>query len=93
MTQEITIPFSLSGVRLDGALAQLFPEHSRSRLKAWLEEGHVKVDGAVLPGKTKLEGGEILVANLPEPEIQTEALAEDIPISVIFEVEHLLVIN
>ncbi len=93
MTQEITIPFSLAGTRLDGALAQLFPEHSRSRLKAWLEEGHVKVDGEVLPGKTKLDGGEILIANLPEPEIQTEALAEDIPISVIFEDEHLLVIN
>ena len=78
MTQEITIPFSLAGTRLDGALAQLFPEHSRSRLKAWLDEGHVTVDGAVLPGKTKLDGGEILIANLPEPEIQTEALAEEL---------------
>ena len=93
MTQEITIPFSLAGTRLDSALAQLFPEHSRSRLKSWLDEGFVKVDGAVLAGKTKLEGGEILVANLPEAEIQTEALAEDIPINVVFEDEHLLVIN
>jgi 23S rRNA pseudouridine1911/1915/1917 synthase len=87
------VPYELADMRLDAALAKLFPDHSRSRLKGWLEEGRVKLDGAVLPPKTKLIGGETLDADFPTDEIHTEAKAEDIPLDVIFEDEHLLVIN
>jgi 23S rRNA pseudouridine1911/1915/1917 synthase len=87
------VPYELSDVRIDAALARLFPDHSRSRLKGWLEEGRVKLDGVVVPPKTKLIGGETLETNFPANEIHTEAVAEDIPLDVIFEDEHLLVIN
>jgi 23S rRNA pseudouridine1911/1915/1917 synthase len=93
MTQSVVVPFSLAGTRLDAALAQLFPEHSRSRLKGWLDEGLIAVDGEVRAGKSKLEGGETLVTRLPEGQLETEAQAEDIPIDVVFEDDHLLVIN
>ena len=74
----ISIPYSMAGMRLDGALAQLFPQHSRARLKAWLDEGHVLVDGEVRAGKSKLEGGESIVASLPDAKREIEAEAEDI---------------
>ena len=41
----LTIPAGLGGLRLDQALARLFPEHSRSRLQAWLKEGRIRLDG------------------------------------------------
>ncbi|MGL4232564.1 MAG: RluA family pseudouridine synthase [Casimicrobium sp.] len=88
-----TVPYELTDVRIDAALAKLFPDHSRSRLKGWLEAGLVTLDGLVVPPKTKLIGGETLATMFPTDEVHTEALAEDIPLEVIFEDEHLLVIN
>ena len=42
------VPFDLGGQRLDQVAAQLFSEHSRSRLAAWIKDGLLTVDGAVL---------------------------------------------
>ena len=52
------VPAACAGLRLDQALAQLLPEHSRSRLKGWIEAGRVTVDGAVAPPRRRLAGGE-----------------------------------
>jgi len=93
MPVRVSVPYDLAGVRLDAALARLFPDHSRSRLKGWLDDGRVRVDGAAMVGKVKLNGGETLDADFPESELQTEAEPEDIPLEILFEDEHLLVIN
>ncbi len=90
---RLTIPYELAEMRLDAALAQLFVDHSRSRLKGWLDEGRVKLDGAIVPAKTKLIGGETLDTDFPGEQLQTDAKPEDIPLDVVFEDEQLLVIN
>jgi len=43
-----SVPRTSAGLRLDQAVAQLFPQYSRSRLQAWLRSGHIRVDGAAL---------------------------------------------
>ena len=58
-SREFTISPDLAGLRLDQALARLLPEHSRSRIKAWIEAGGVTVDGAKAPGKHRLLGAEV----------------------------------
>jgi 23S rRNA pseudouridine1911/1915/1917 synthase len=87
------IPPEYAGLRLDAALARLFPEHSRSRLQAWLKEGRVTVDGAAADARRKVLGGEqvrVEAAAIPAEMIgQAEAIALD----VVFEDEHLLVID
>ena len=93
MTQSVTVPMAMSGTRLDAALAILFPDHSRNRLKAWLDDGHILVDGAVWAGKQRLEGNETITATLPEATQETDAQPEDIPLEIIFEDEHLIIIN
>jgi len=35
----------LAGLRLDQALAEIFPDFSRSKLQSWIRSGHVAVDG------------------------------------------------
>ena len=40
------VPAELAGQRLDAVAAKLFPDHSRSRLKTWIEEGSLWVNGA-----------------------------------------------
>jgi len=81
-----------SGQRLDQALAQLFPDYSRSRLQQWVKEGLVKVDGRACRSRDKVLGGEQveLEARLEE---QVECNPQSIPLDLVFEDEHLLVIN
>jgi 23S rRNA pseudouridine1911/1915/1917 synthase len=89
----LIIPQDLGGLRLDQALQRLLPEHSRSRLQTWIKEGLVTVDGASSTAKNKVWGGEQIVVQVQE---KPEAIAfkpEDIPLNIVFEDEHILVIN
>lgn len=87
-----TIPDELAGLRLDQALAALFPEYSRSRLKAWLLDGALTVDGDSPKPKDPVVGGESVSLAVTEEACVT-AEAEPIGLEVVFEDESLLVLN
>ncbi len=90
---EREIPRDLAGLRLDQALARLFPEHSRSRLAGWVKEGRVTVDAAHVDGKRKVWGGE-RVALAPDAEaLAVEDRPEDIALAIVHEDAALLVID
>ncbi|MCG2634438.1 MAG: hypothetical protein J4A00_05865, partial [Gammaproteobacteria bacterium] len=62
--REIIEPYG--GLRLDQALAGLFPEFSRSRLKQWVLEGQVRLRGEVVTEpKRKVQLGEAVELTLP----------------------------
>src|ERR1700689_5250256 len=54
---ELEIPHELAGLRLDSALARLLPEHSRTRIKAWIEAGQVQVGRLPAKPRDKVERG------------------------------------
>jgi 23S rRNA pseudouridine1911/1915/1917 synthase len=89
----LTIPASLGGQRLDIALQQLLPEHSRSRLQAWIKEGLVTLDATRTTAKTKVWGGEKVAILLPENPQENAFKPENIPLNVVYEDDTLLVIN
>lgn len=86
------VPSELGGQRLDQVAAQIFAEHSRSRLAGWIKEGRLTVDGAVLRPRDIVYGGARLALEA-EREAQVEFLAQDIALNIVFEDEHLLVID
>jgi 23S rRNA pseudouridine1911/1915/1917 synthase len=86
------IPASCAGMRLDQALAQLFSDYSRSRLTQWLKAGQVRVNGEQRRARDKVWGGEQIEIQV-ELEEQTAWQAEAIPLDIVFEDEHLIVIN
>jgi 23S rRNA pseudouridine1911/1915/1917 synthase len=95
MSQDIqtrSIPDELAGLRLDQALARMFPEYSRSRLKEWLLSGAITVDGGARRPRDAVAGGESI-----EMQVQAETLVRDKPepisLNIVFEDEQLLVIN
>lgn len=92
--RELCLPAETAGWRLDRALAAAVPTLSRERLKALISAGHVaRADGALLRDPSaKALAGERLTISVPEP---TPALAapQDIPLEIIFEDDHLLVVN
>ena len=87
------VPESAAGRRLDQALAELFPDFSRSRLQQWIKAGEVTVDGvAETRPRTRLEGGETVEV---EAELPREARCEpqDIPLDILYEDDAILVVN
>lgn len=87
-----TVPFDLAGSRLDQAAANLFPAYSRERLKDWIKDGRLTVQGKPGKPKDKVAGGEALVL-LAELESETEALPQDIPLAILYEDDDLLVLD
>jgi 23S rRNA pseudouridine1911/1915/1917 synthase len=82
-----------SGLRLDQVLAQLMPEHSRSRLQGWVRDGLVLVDGAAGTVAQRLQGYEQLTV-FPQPDAQTLAFEpEPMTLDILFEDEALIVLN
>ena len=86
------VPFELGGQRLDQVAAQLFSDHSRSRLSAWIKDGLLTVDGAVLRPRDTVHAGAVLELSA-EQQAQGEWVAQDIPLDIVFEDEHILVLN
>jgi 23S rRNA pseudouridine1911/1915/1917 synthase len=89
---DCQIPDACAGMRLDQALAGLFPAYSRNRLQQWLKAGQLRVNGAIRRPRDAVAGGERVSGNLVL-EIETAAVAQDIPLMIVYEDADLLVIN
>ena len=90
--RQAIVPDIAAGRRFDAVVAELFPEYSRSRLTEWIKSGDVLLDGAQVRPRDPLRGGEVVTLHVVL-ETQTDAQPEDIPLDVLFEDEHVLVIN
>jgi len=92
ITGQFTVPPELSDKRLDQAAAELMPEHSRSRLQSWIKSGALTVNGKSRKPRDKVMMGDSLALDA-EPEVQVTWEAEPISLDIVYEDEHLLVIN
>jgi len=90
--QSGVVPEELAGKRFDSIAAQLFPEFSRGRLQQWIESGQLTVDGEARQKKHKLAAGATLQIDA-DFEVESVWVAEPLPLNIVFEDEHLLVLN
>jgi 23S rRNA pseudouridine1911/1915/1917 synthase len=92
-TIDVRLEPAHAGWRLDRALAAAVPTLSRERLKALIRSGAVEAQGsAVRDPATKVRGDEALRVAVPEP-TQAHNEPQDIPLDIVFEDEHLLVVD
>ncbi len=96
MTKHIhltaTIPDEFQGVRLDSALAKLFPDYSRAKLQSWLKQGNVLINGNMKRGREKCVGGENIVISTELAETIAWQ-AENIKLDIVHEDDALIVVN
>ena len=97
MAQQVQLTATVSeaqlGQRLDQTLAELFPDYSRSRIKEWILNQRVSVNGTVTDKpKEKVLGGERVTI---DAEIEEEQRWEpqNIPLDIVYEDEDIIVIN
>jgi 23S rRNA pseudouridine1911/1915/1917 synthase len=81
-----------AGARLDRWLAGHLAAISRVRLRALIDEGHVRVGGRVLKPAYRLRGGEEIEVEMPPPAVETLE-PEPIALSVVHEDDHVLVVD
>lgn len=91
--REATVLAEHHGLRSDVVLARLFPEFSRSQLSHWLKDGLITFNSQPSHPKNKLFGGEHVVMHVVLTHGMGADQPENIPLDVVFEDDHLLVIN
>jgi len=89
---DATIPEHLAGRRFDQALAELFPDFSRSRLTAWIKSGAARLGGEAAAPRQIVRGGEAVALDVVM-EREIGAQAEDIPLDIRYEDADLIVVN
>jgi 23S rRNA pseudouridine1911/1915/1917 synthase len=91
--RTIEVPEEAKGQRLDQFLAAQLDGVSRSRVQMLMDQGDVLVNGETEKASLKLRGGErIEITGEPRP-APLKAIAEDIPLEIIFEDADLAVVN
>ena len=90
---ELTVPSDLAGLRFDQALARLVPQHSRSRLKDWIDAGRVTLDGAIAEGKRRLSGGERIVIEAVQDALAVADAPQAIEVAIVHEDDAIIVVD
>ncbi len=79
--------------RLDKFLVSCLPDYSRSRLQGLIKDGFVKINGELAAkGGRSIEAGDQVEIRIP-PVVPSDLIPENIPLDIIYEDEHLMVIN
>lgn len=86
------VPAEAAGRRLDQALASLFPDYSRTRLKSWIDEGKVLVDGRPLRPRDRLVGGESVQVDA-QLEDEVAVVPQPMALEIVYEDATLIVVN
>ena len=92
LSLQVQLDESYLGQRIDQVAAMVWSEFSREKLKQWMKEGHLLVNGNIVKPKYRCEGNETLTLNV-ELEAQTNSQPENIPLDIVYEDEDILVIN
>jgi 23S rRNA pseudouridine1911/1915/1917 synthase len=90
--REAAVPLDMGGRRFDQAVAGMFPDFSRSRLSAWIKSGALTLDGAQVPPRQVLRGGERVCLDA-QLDTEVRSAAQDIALAIVHEDAHLLVID
>lgn len=90
---DLRIPEELAGQRLDSALARLMPEHSRTRIKGWIEAGQVLVGRLPCKPRDVVEAGSRVNVRVSVEPPQTDVLPETMPLTLLHQDRDVLVVD
>lgn len=92
MNNKKKIISDISGVRIDTYIPGIMEDMSRSYIQKLISDGFVTVNGMPVRSKYKVNENDQIVIEIPETVVY-EAMAQDIPIDIIFEDDQIIVVN
>ena len=90
--REFIVEQETAGQRIDRFLSGEDTGLSRSALQALVAEGHVQCNGKAVAKSLKLKAGDTVLLEIPDAK-PIEAVPQDIPLDIVYEDSHLLVVN
>ena len=90
---DLQIPTELAGQRLDSALARLLPQHSRTRIKAWIEAGQVRVGRLPCKPRDVVAAGSRVNVRMSVEAPRPDVLGEPIPLTLRYEDGEVMVVD
>jgi 23S rRNA pseudouridine1911/1915/1917 synthase len=90
---SLEIPEACHELRVDATLAKCYPDYSRNQWIEWLKQGLITHNQQILIPKNKLKAFDIIHGKVPIDQAHSEDVAQEIPLDIIYEDEHLMVIN
>ncbi len=93
MTLRFIADESAEGHRVDKWLAARVPDVSRVRIQAWIAEGRVRIDGLTCRARAAVSPGNVIEVEPGEPPPSGAEPDSNVSVDVVYEDEHLLVIN
>ncbi|MBS1680724.1 MAG: RluA family pseudouridine synthase [Bacteroidetes bacterium] len=80
-------------IRIDKFLIDRLPNATRTKIQNGIHDGFVKVNEKIIKPNYKIHPNDIVIISLPEPPRDTDVKPENIPLNIVFEDDHLLVVN
>lgn len=80
-------------VRIDKFLMARLPNVTRTKIQGGIQAGFVKVNDKPVKSNYKIHPNDIIIVSMPDPPRDTEVVPENIPIPIVFEDAHLMVVN
>lgn len=87
------IPDKYQGQRLDITLTKILNKYSRNQISSWIKKGNILLNHEKVKANYIVIGNEYIELKIPNSDIKTTFLPENIPLDIIFEDEDILVIN
>ena len=87
------LPLDVLPDRLDKVLARLMPQHSRSRLQTWIEDGHVEIDGVVGKVRARVGPGSLIRVWPQQAPEDLAFVPEDVPFRVVADAPDWIVVD
>lgn len=91
--RHATVSNEHHGLRLDAALAQIYPEFSRQQLSTWIKAGNIRLNDKVCKPREKIKTGDEIALQVTIAPPDNNLLPEDIPLNIAFEDKCLLIVN
>lgn len=90
---DLRIPQELAGHRLDSALAQMMPQHSRTRIKGWIDAGQVLVGSLPCKPRDVVKAGSRINVRMTPDVPRPDVLGENIPLTLLHRDKDVLVVD
>lgn len=92
MERTIVLQAERGGVRVDKYVAEAVPDLSRAAAQRLIDEGRIRVNGAVVKASYRLEPGDAIAVEIPPP-VEASLAPEPIPLDIVYEDSDILVVN
>jgi len=80
-------------IRIDKFLMDRLPNVTRTKIQNGIHDGFIKVNDQLIKPNYKIHPNDVVTISLPEPPRDTDVVPENIPLNIVYEDDHLLVVN